>query len=238
MSTLKEQIAAIIAGFPASHAQFSNASLSRWADAKCKADRIIALLPLQGEGEVVDARQAIENWFAPWGSWKTAWWEDFAGDDREYTSENFIKALGKQLRRAAEAYAKGGEKGASRDLSPQPVAATSVQPAASLATATVHELKTWPEPFAAVKSGAKPFEYRKNDRNYRVGDILWLREWSPSWPPGEGSYTGDELRRVVTFILPQDLFGVPKGYCVMGIPAGAPAMTLTEAQRLLLEGRK
>lgn len=42
-----------------------------------------------------------------------------------------------------------------------------------------HELKCWTEPFAATPDGSKPFEIRKYDRPYRVGDVLRLREWSP-----------------------------------------------------------
>ena len=39
----------------------------------------------------------------------------------------------------------------------------------------LHELKISPEYYDAVVNGIKPFEIRKNDRNYSVGDALRLR---------------------------------------------------------------
>jgi hypothetical protein len=98
--------------------------------------------------------------------------------------------------------------------------------------AVEHELKTWPDPFQAVKSGAKPFEYRRNDRDFRVGDTLWLREWRPSWPAGEGAYTGDELRLKVTFVLAGGPFGVPKGFAVLGIEPPSLSAAQAEIERL------
>ena len=44
---------------------------------------------------------------------------------------------------------------------------------------TRHELKTWPQYFAAVRSGKKRFEIRRNDREFAVGDVLVLREFDP-----------------------------------------------------------
>lgn len=73
---------------------------------------------------------------------------------------------------------------------------------------TWHELKTWPEFFEAVRDGRKPFEYRFNDRDYQVGDGLHLREWAPLIDDDRpedanfGTYTGRDLARIVTFVMP------------------------------------
>lgn len=83
-----------------------------------------------------------------------------------------------------------------------------------------HALKTWPAYFRAVESGDKPFEIRKNDRNYKVGDTLLLQEFNPMSEIGK-QYTGNELEFVVTYILLGDEigknFGVQDGFIVMGI---------------------
>lgn len=43
-----------------------------------------------------EATEFIANWFAPWGSWKTAWWEDVA-EDRSYDPDRALKILHKIL---------------------------------------------------------------------------------------------------------------------------------------------
>jgi hypothetical protein len=44
----------------------------------------------------------------------------------------------------------------------------------------IHDLKSWPLPFMHVRSGAKRFEVRKNDRDYQQGDLVVLREFVPT----------------------------------------------------------
>jgi hypothetical protein len=79
--------------------------------------------------------------------------------------------------------------------------------------ATVHELKTWPGAFAAVASGAKRHEYRRDDRGFMERDELHLREWDPD----RSEYTGNELRARVTYISRGPEYGIPWGFCVMSI---------------------
>ncbi len=50
---------------------------------------------------------------------------------------------------------------------------------------TIHELKSWPEYYAAVRRGTKQFEIRTNDRNFQLHDFVLLREWST-----DAGYTG------------------------------------------------
>ena len=76
-----------------------------------------------------------------------------------------------------------------------------------------HMLKTWPFPFEDVKAGHRPFEYRRFDRDFRVGDVLVLEKWEPD----KERYLGAIERRRVTHLLPGGTFGVPEGYCVMGL---------------------
>ncbi|EMG8327500.1 DUF3850 domain-containing protein [Salmonella enterica] len=60
----------------------------------------------------------------------------------------------------------------------------------------VHTLKIAPKYLNAVVAGQKKAELRKNDRNYKVGDVLSLKEWS------HGKYTGREWSAVITHVLP------------------------------------
>lgn len=86
----------------------------------------------------------------------------------------------------------------------------------------IHDLKCWPEYFQAVKSGIKPFELRKDDRGFAVGDVLHLREYDPKTE----QYTGEEIDKTVTYILPLAMFGVANDerYVIMGL---APATNWT-----------
>lgn len=74
-----------------------------------------------------------------------------------------------------------------------------------------HELKIWPEFYKSVDSGMKPFEIRKNDRDYQVGDTVSFREWNG------GKYTGRRCgpyRIHYMYLRAPGLFG---DYCIIGL---------------------
>lgn len=74
-----------------------------------------------------------------------------------------------------------------------------------------HILKTDKLPFQAVLDDVKNFEFRLNDRGYKVGDQLTLNEVDEN-----KIYTGRSCKVQVTYILNKG-YGIPKDYCVMSI---------------------
>ncbi len=85
---------------------------------------------------------------------------------------------------------------------------------------TVHNLKLWSEFYNEVANGNKTFEVRKNDRGYKVGDTLILKEYCPT----NKAYTGKELSRKVNYILKGGDFGIEKGFVVMGLRCNGKAL--------------
>jgi Domain of unknown function (DUF3850) len=88
---------------------------------------------------------------------------------------------------------------------------------------SIHDLKTWPEFFHDLATGQKTFELRKNDRDYRVGDTLRLREWDPDTK----TYSGRETTRRVTHMLEHRPgaecaadFGLKDGYAILSLSTG------------------
>lgn len=91
----------------------------------------------------------------------------------------------------------------------------------------IHELKTWPMHFDAIMQGNKRFEFRYNDRDFQVHDVLHLKEWQPAldWKlTRNGGYTGRWIMANVTYMLTatdpdgtiQPEF-VPEGWCIMSL---------------------
>lgn len=76
-----------------------------------------------------------------------------------------------------------------------------------------HYVKCLPEYFNrldVVSGGPKSFEIRKNDRGYRVGDQVTLKEWSP-----ENGYSGESVTITIKWLLKDcPEFGLLDGFCI------------------------
>ena len=79
----------------------------------------------------------------------------------------------------------------------------------------IHEVKCYPDYFDKLKSGVKPFEVRKKDRPYQVGDFLAVNEFVDfnyefhsddeyekfSRVTEDGRYSGECILFKITYIL-------------------------------------
>lgn len=60
-----------------------------------------------------------------------------------------------------------------------------------------HYLKTVQPYFSEIEKGSKTFEVRKNDRNFAVGDEVYLQEYDAKLK----TYSGKEIRATITYLL-------------------------------------
>lgn len=79
-----------------------------------------------------------------------------------------------------------------------------------------HELKLWLLYWEDLANGKKNFEVRKNDRNYKKGDILVLRAWDNELKCYD-TERYKSIRKRVSYLLNGGQFGVEAGYVVMGL---------------------
>lgn len=75
----------------------------------------------------------------------------------------------------------------------------------------LHELKILPQYFSEVLSGNKRFEIRKNDRDFKQGDIVKLREFNGK------DYTGYYIKAKIGYVLKGGNYGLDENYCVFSI---------------------
>jgi hypothetical protein len=72
-----------------------------------------------------------------------------------------------------------------------------------------HHLKCETEYFKQVVHGYKNFEFRINDRNFQLFDLVTLHEVV------NGEFTGKKFPSVkIKYILYGGKFGLPEGYCI------------------------
>ncbi|MEE9647966.1 DUF3850 domain-containing protein [Enterobacter soli] len=90
-----------------------------------------------------------------------------------------------------------------------------------------HNLKIWPEYYAAVCTGDKRAELRWNDRDYQTGDILDLCEWDPN----EEVFTGEFTSVTVTHVA--ELGQGMLGYVLLSIVPVVPETAESEMLKRL-----
>ncbi|MDW5300680.1 MAG: DUF3850 domain-containing protein [Sedimentibacter sp.] len=79
-----------------------------------------------------------------------------------------------------------------------------------MANKEIHELKILPEYYDLIEKKIKNFEVRYNDRNFNIGDILYLEEFNLN------GYTGRKLIREIKYILNDDNY-CKKGFVILQI---------------------
>jgi hypothetical protein len=71
-----------------------------------------------------------------------------------------------------------------------------------------HRIKTWKPFFQDVLDGRKPFDFRKNDRDFKVDDDIVHIEYDPETQ----AETGRHCNTTIIYILQGGQFGIPDGY--------------------------
>ena len=93
----------------------------------------------------------------------------------------------------------------------------------------VHVLKTWPEAFEAVRRGDKTAEFRRNDRDFQLGDMLILVEYCPV----QQKETGHELLRTISHMVEGPAFGIPEGFTMLSFRTIGARMGLPSTSEIL-----
>ena len=78
-----------------------------------------------------------------------------------------------------------------------------------------HKLKTYPKEFQAIWDDNKLFEIRKNDRDFKLGDKLILKEYFPE----ENMYSERYIECDISYIAIGPEWELPYDLVVMGIKA-------------------
>ncbi len=72
-----------------------------------------------------------------------------------------------------------------------------------------HQIKLVAEFFDDAATGRKSFELRKNDRNYKEGDVLEMEEVK------DGKKTGRKCSKRIVYMM-ENFEGLEDGYCILG----------------------
>lgn len=74
----------------------------------------------------------------------------------------------------------------------------------------VYQIRLAANVFDDVANGRKSFEFRKKDKDYKVGDILEMLEFK------DAKHTGRSIKAQITYVL-EDYTGIADNYCILAI---------------------
>jgi len=76
-----------------------------------------------------------------------------------------------------------------------------------------HKLKISEKYYSDVLNGYKPFELRKNDRDFKLWEIIELSQVNEF-----GTNTGRSILRKISYVLKDcPEYGLKDGYCILGL---------------------
>ena len=83
---------------------------------------------------------------------------------------------------------------------------------------TFHQVKSWSHLYDAIVSGVKPYDLRKNDRDYRIGDTLRLSRYDNIGGRFTGEYCDRKVSYITNNITPYAVSSavLPNEYCILG----------------------
>lgn len=105
----------------------------------------------------------------------------------------------------------------------------------------IHDLKCWPPFFRAIADGDKRGDVRINDRDYRPGDFVLLREYLPPDDQIDSRFSEDRRRQIAAEI--QELEALDRDaytgdvqilrvtYVLEGVPGLAPGYVVLSWER-------
>ena len=90
-----------------------------------------------------------------------------------------------------------------------------------------HFLRTINPYFHQVWMDNKKFEVRKNDRDFKAGDVLVLKEYDE-----KNGYLGRLIFANISYVLEGGQYGVDEDYCIMSIDVFDKKIDLEDKQIL------
>lgn len=80
----------------------------------------------------------------------------------------------------------------------------------------IHDLKSWPNSFNAWDNDKKQFEFRKDDRNFQLGDTVILREYDPILKKFSGCWRMGKIKYILKGRRGASV-GLQEGYCIFSL---------------------